>query len=95
MVNADYDLLEGLSGLHFHTNCDETNFSGLLATVRHIKDIIPTFLDKISWVSMVGRYLFNEAENFPDFFWAVTIFATSLALKFLLSQGQGSYAEQR
>jgi carboxynorspermidine decarboxylase len=43
IVNADHDLLEGLSGLHFHTNCDETDFAGLLATVRHIKDIIQRF----------------------------------------------------
>ena len=67
MVNADYDLLEGLSGLHFHTNCDETDFAGLLATVSHIKYIIPKFLDKISWVNIGGRYPLNEAENFSDF----------------------------
>tara|TARA_B100000809_G_scaffold134296_1_gene131987 strand:+ start:4024 stop:4308 length:285 start_codon:yes stop_codon:yes gene_type:complete len=57
LVEADYDLLEGISGLHFHTNCDEKDFSGLLATVRHIKDVIPRFLKQINWVNMGGRYL--------------------------------------
>jgi len=47
LVEADYDLLEGISGLHFHTNCDEKDFSDFLATVKHIKDMIPRFLNQI------------------------------------------------
>ncbi|MCH8858817.1 MAG: 2Fe-2S ferredoxin, partial [Proteobacteria bacterium] len=50
--------LDGIGGLHFHSNCDETDFSSLLATVRHIRDVIPEVLRSVDWINMGGGYLF-------------------------------------
>ena len=67
LVEADYDLLEGISGLHFHTNCDGKDFSGLLATVRHIKDVIPRFLKQINWVKHGRRLPYSMKQKIFHF----------------------------
>ncbi|MFH0897531.1 MAG: 2Fe-2S ferredoxin, partial [Candidatus Bathyarchaeota archaeon] len=35
------NILEGIKGIHFHTNCESTNFDHLLRTVKHIDTHIP------------------------------------------------------
>jgi carboxynorspermidine decarboxylase len=58
---------KGLSGIHFHTNCDSENFSELLQTVvatdRHLSPI----LKDLRWVNMGGGYIFAEGGVFDDF----------------------------
>ena len=59
--------LVGISGLHFHTNSEASEFSGLLATVRHLADCIGPFLQKMDWINLGGGYLFDDAENLDEF----------------------------
>ncbi len=87
MVNRDDELLQGIKGLHFHTNCDATEFASLLATVRHIQDLIPKFLERLTWVNMGGGYLFNEVNNYSDFFQAVEIFREMFGLVVFIEPG--------
>ncbi len=79
--------LAGISGLHFHTNCDATDFASLLATVRHIQDHLGKFLEGISWVNMGGGYMFNEAADYGDFFQAVEIFREKHGLQVFIEPG--------
>lgn len=81
------DRIDGISGLHFHTNCDETDFAGLLATARHIRDVIPELLGRMSWINMGGGYLFNEATDHDDFFAAVEIFRDEFELNVFIEPG--------
>lgn len=84
---ADPDLLAGVNGLHFHTNCDEPNFASLLLTTRHIRDVIPHVLKKVEWINMGGGYLIHEAENLQDFFEAVSIFRDGFGLDVFIEPG--------
>ena len=87
LARSNQECLRGITGLHFHTNCDEANFSSLLATARHVQDIIPHVLERISWVNMGGGYLFNMAESLDDFYSAVSIFRNGYDLDVFIEPG--------
>ena len=87
LVRSNQECLRGITGLHFHTNCDEENFSSLLATARHVQDILPHVLERISWVNMGGGYLFNTAESLDDFYSAVSIFRNGYGLDVFIEPG--------
>jgi len=84
---TDSDRLRGINGLHFHTNCDETDFASLLATARRIQDAIPAFLESLDWINMGGGYLFNMADDKSDFFRAVEIFRENFGLQVFIEPG--------
>ncbi len=87
MVSRDDELLQGIKGIHFHTNCDATEFASLLATARHIQGRIPKFLERLTWVNMGGGYIFNEVEDYSDFFQAVEIFRETFGLEVFIEPG--------
>ena len=72
LARSNQECLRGITGLHFHTNCDEENFSSLLATARHVQDILPHVLERISLESIWGagicwQYAAREGAR-PDFY---------------------------
>jgi carboxynorspermidine decarboxylase len=79
--------LRGVTGLHFHTNCEESDFTGLLATARHIRDVIPKVLRWIDWINLGGGYLFNLADDYADFYEAVAIFRETFGLEVFIEPG--------
>jgi len=58
------DLLNGLDGILFHTNCDEEDFGPIHATVELLVEKLPHVLEKISWVNLGGGYLITERSDF-------------------------------
>ncbi len=86
-ASNDPTLLQGINGLHFHNNCDETDFASLLATTRRLQDRIPEFLESLTWINMGGGYLFDQAENTSDFFRAVEIFRDTFGLMVFIEPG--------
>lgn len=87
MSASNPDLLRGINGLHFHTNCDGTDFASLLATARHIQDLVPELLENLDWVNMGGGYLFDSADDKTDFFRAVEIFRDGFGLQVFIEPG--------
>ena len=87
VVASDPASLRGLNGLHFHTNCDATDFASLLETARRIRDLIPRFLDSLDWINMGGGYLFNQSDDKSDFFHAVNIFRENFGLRVFIEPG--------
>lgn len=79
--------LRGLSGIHFHNNCEGTDFAGLLATARHIQDVIPQVLRRVDWINLGGGYLFNLADDYADFYEAVAIFRETFGLDVFIEPG--------
>jgi carboxynorspermidine decarboxylase len=51
--------LEGLAGLHFHTNCDAESFAPWLAAIERIDERLERLLRRLSWVNLGGGYLFD------------------------------------
>ena len=53
----------GLKGIHFHTNCDSTDFSGLLKTAKIIDAQLGQLLLSLEWINLGGGYLFEDGQN--------------------------------
>jgi carboxynorspermidine decarboxylase len=58
---------KGLDGIHFHTNCDSEDFSGLLQTAVAVDRHLSRILEGLRWVNMGGGYIFAEEAVFDDF----------------------------
>jgi carboxynorspermidine decarboxylase len=87
LIESEPAGLRGVTGLHFHNNCEDTDFAGLLATVRHIQDVIPKVLQRIDWINLGGGYLFNLADDYADFYEAVAIFRETFGLEVFIEPG--------
>ena len=46
----------GISGIHFHNNCEANDFSGLKPTIERLQNEIPHILAQISWINLGGGY---------------------------------------
>ena len=79
--------LRGITGLHFHNNCDSTDFAGLLETARRIQDVIPKVLQQIEWINLGGGYLFNMVNDYAEFYEAVAIFRETFGLEVFIEPG--------
>ena len=86
-AEAEPARLREISGIHFHNNCDATDFASLLATARHIQDVIPNLLESLDWINMGGGYLFNLAEDMSGFFHAVEVFRDTFGLDVFIEPG--------
>lgn len=55
--------LNGISGLHIHTNCESENYSELVQTVEILLDKYPALLQQMSWLNLGGGYITdNEGQ---------------------------------
>jgi len=63
IANNGYKPLKDIKGLHFHTNCESTDFDHLLQTVKHIDTCLPELLGQVNWVNLGGGYLFEGADG--------------------------------
>jgi carboxynorspermidine decarboxylase len=46
----------GISGIHFHNNCEADDFSGLKPTIERLQCEIPHILAQMSWINLGGGY---------------------------------------
>ena len=46
----------GISGIHFHNNCEANDFSGLKPTIERLQNEIPHIFALISWINLGGGY---------------------------------------
>ncbi len=87
LIESEPAGLRGVTGLHFHNNCEGTDFAGLLATARHIQDVIPKVLQQVDWINLGGGYLFNLANDYADFYEAVAVFRETFGLEVFIEPG--------
>jgi len=59
-VEADPGLLDGISGIHVHSNCDATDLEPLKLTVERLLEHADMLFDRISWINLGGGYLFSD-----------------------------------
>ena len=86
-LNREPDFFSGIKGLHFHTNCDASDFSPLLKTVQQIDSKLESFLRKIQWINMGGGYLFKEAKNIDPFYDVVNLLKSKYELEVFIEPG--------
>ena len=87
LVATDPAVLRGITGLHFHNNCDGADFGNLLTTARHIQSVIPDILHQVDWINIGGGYLFDLASDCMDFYEAVAIFREGFGLEVFMEPG--------
>ena len=81
------EVIEGVSGLHFHTNSESSSFSGLLATVRHLVDVVGPLLETMEWINLGGGYIFDNSDALGEFYECVDILRSDFELKVFVEPG--------
>lgn len=87
IYNRDRNFLRGISGLHFHNNCDSSEFTELLSTVRHIDDHLAGMLSRVDWINFGGGYLFDRANNLDAFYESVELIRSKYKLEVFIEPG--------
>jgi carboxynorspermidine decarboxylase len=59
------DLLQGISGMLIHTNCDCEDLEPLKRTVDHLVVSLPRWIPQLFWIDLGGGYLFNTLSSTP------------------------------
>jgi carboxynorspermidine decarboxylase len=62
-LRRDPTILGRFRGLHFHTNCDSSDFAPLLRTVRHLEAQLRDWLPSIGWMNLGGGYLLDPRSD--------------------------------
>ena len=81
------DRLDGISGLHFHTNCDSGTFQPLLETVRSVDAHLSGLLESMEWVNLGGGYLFGEKTDLGPFRQAVRLLRDKYKVEVFIEPG--------
>ena len=84
--------VDGIRGLHFHTNCDSEDYGGLLATAELIAARLDDLLRRIDWVNLGGGYLFGSDHPPEELRSAINVF-TSRGLRVFMEPGAGLIRE--
>ena len=90
-LEAEPDFLEGIGGLHFHTNCDCESFGPLLETAGRIKKKLGGHLEALEWINLGGGYAI-EAEDRESLAKRRRSFAIAAKSTFISSPAPLSYA---
>lgn len=64
---ASKSVLEGVEGLHFHTNCESDDFGQMRETLQIIADGMPRLLEQVQWLNLGGGYLAHAAASVESF----------------------------
>lgn len=76
-----------ISGLHFHTNCEARDFSGLRKTCERMAAQIGPLLERVDWINIGGGYLFLPDDDMTDFQAAVGLLQDRFRLDVFMEPG--------
>ncbi len=63
LLGTSADALNGITGLHFHTNCDSEDLAPLRTTVEALLGSFSALWPRIEWVNLGGGYLFADPAH--------------------------------
>ena len=86
-VARDRRSLDGVEGIHIHTNCDSTSLSPVLETVQHLESRLGGLLAEMKWINLGGGYLFDEAEDLSPLLEAIALIETKYGLQVYVEPG--------
>ena len=86
-------LSRGVTGLHFHTNCDSEDLHQLLDTVRHLDSQLGPLLSKMEWINLGGGYLFDEDVAIDALIEAVDLLKSKYDLEVFFEPGAAMVRE--
>jgi carboxynorspermidine decarboxylase len=86
-IIRDPKQLDGISGIHFHTNCLSSDFSQLLETTRHLEQHIGDLLHRLEWINLGGGYLFGEGQDLAKFHQVADLLRSKHNLEIFIEPG--------
>jgi carboxynorspermidine decarboxylase len=89
VLSSEPEALAGIEGIHFHTNCDATDWSPLLKIVQHLDAHIPGLLRQCRWINLGGGYLLEEKTDLSGFRDAVQLLQNKYGLEVIIEPGAG------
>ena len=63
LLQEDHVCLARVSGIHFHSNCDSADLRELIATIRHLENVIGDGIARFRWLNVGGGYLLNDVQG--------------------------------
>ena len=82
-----------VEGLHFHSNCDSTDFGQLLSTVRIVEDRLGGLLQRMKWINFGGGYLPGSGDTDEAFCEAVGLLRSRYGLEVFFEPGAAMVRE--
>lgn len=89
VLSSEPELLVGIEGIHFHTNCDSSDWLPLLKTVQHLDAHIPGLLKQCRWINLGGGYLLDDNTDLSPFREAVQLLQNKYDLEVIIEPGAG------
>lgn len=89
VVVSQPELLQGIEGVHVHTNCDSTDWQPLLETVQHLNIHIPRLLEKCKWINLGGGYLLRDDVDLSPLRKSVELLQNKYELNVIIEPGAG------
>jgi len=86
-LKSQPDLLDGISGLHFHTGCGTRSFGGMQESVNRIAAELPETLAEMKWFNLGGGYMFDKILKVDPFENAVRRLQTEFDLEVIIEPG--------
>ena len=80
--------LEGISGIHFHTNCESRSLNPLMETVIHVSTKLKNFLSHLEWINLGGGYQYDEIDDLTPLIQAVNHLQNEFRLMIFLEPGE-------
>ncbi len=93
LARRDPASLNGLGGLHFHTNADSESFDPWLATVERIDERLGAVLSRVDWVNLGGGYLFDRPPDLAPLAHAVGLLRSRYGVTVFIEPGAGFVRE--
>ncbi len=79
--------IEGISGLHFHSNCESPSFTPLLKTVEKLSRELHPLMKNLEWINLGGGYLYDEKTDYSPLFSAINLLDSEYGLKVFMEPG--------
>jgi carboxynorspermidine decarboxylase len=87
------NLITGISGIQFHTNCDSTDYKNLLDVVDRVIIKLAKILPELEWINLGGGYLLENDINYEPLYEAIYNLQNIYNLKVYFEPGAGFVRE--
>ena len=87
LLKSEPSKLDGLEGLHFHTNSESNDFSPLLKTIRLLDEAIYPLLNQVKWINLGGGYYFDDDMDVSPFEQAIELLKSKYDLEVIIEPG--------
>jgi carboxynorspermidine decarboxylase len=86
-IQENPELLTGLDGILFHTNCDANDFAPILKTVWLLVEKLSPVLENIRWINLGGGYLFTDRSDLSPLKMAAKLLQDRFGLTVFIEPG--------